>query len=117
VHEYHAVVAVVDYLTTKARSGEAIVGARVRASPVFSPEALQQAYQMLVLGTPLAGSQLFVEELEMERECDGCGSIWSVSRDDVAGHVVLCPSCGAPCGFDFASGVEVVEIMLAGVAM
>jgi len=111
VHEYHAARAVVESLASAVGPDASVVEVRARASPAFSAEALQQAYEMLVPGTPLAGSTLTVEELGVERECPGCGSVWALSRDDVAGHVVICPSCGALSGFDFAGGLEVVEVI------
>ena len=50
---------------------------------------------MLTEDTPLCGSRLLVDKLADRRECALCGAMWSVSSDDVAGHLVVCPSCGA----------------------
>ena len=109
MHEYYAAQAVVERLTGAAGAGSVVTEVRVRASPVFSAEALQQAYEMLVLGTTLAGSHLTVEDLAVEHECGGCGAVFTVSRDDVAGHVIVCPYCGTPSAFDVAARLEVVE--------
>jgi Zn finger protein HypA/HybF involved in hydrogenase expression len=88
-----------------------VVEVRVNASPLFSPEALQQAWEMLVRETALAGSRLVVEELAMTRQCPHCGSAWQVSRNDVTGHLVVCPSCGAVSGIGGREGLEVLEVV------
>ena len=82
----------------------------MRTSPVFSPEALQQAYEMLTEDTPLSGSRLLIEELADRRECAQCGMAWVVSPDDVAGQLVICPSCGAPAPLDAGAAIELLEI-------
>ena len=82
----------------------------MRASPVFSPEALRQAYQMLTADTPLGGSRLLVEELADRRDCARCGTAWAVTPDDVAGHLVVCPSCGALAPLDAGAAIELLEV-------
>jgi hydrogenase nickel incorporation protein HypA/HybF len=108
MHEYHAVEAVVERLTSAGLRG--LTEVRIQAGPTFSPEALQQAYTMLTQDTPLAGSRLVVVELPDERGCSACGRGWTVTRDDVAGHAVLCPSCGSPSPSDGGASIEVLGI-------
>jgi len=112
VHDYHAIEALVERLTSELddRALERIAEVRIRASPVYSPEALEQAYAMLVRETALEGSRLRVEELPDERECPSCGGSWLVSRDDLAGHLLVCPSCGALSGVEGGAGIEVVAV-------
>ena len=110
MHDYHAVSALVARLAHDPSLAEGIAEVRVRASPVFSPEALQQAYQMLTQDTPLSGSRLLVEVLADRRECAQCGTAWAVSPDDVAGHLVICPSCGALTPLDARAAIELLEI-------
>jgi len=110
VHDYHAASALVARLAHDPSLAEGIAEVHVRASPVFSPEALQQAYQMLTEDTPLSGSRLFVEVLAERRECAQCGTAWTVSPDDVAGHLVICPSCGALTPLDARAAIELLEI-------
>lgn len=85
----------------------------MRASLVFSAEALQQAYEMLTAGTPLAGSQLEVDDLPDQRRCSRCGAAFTVSSEDVAGHLVICPDCGEPSLLGVTPGLEVVAISTA----
>jgi len=110
LHDYHAVCALVARLTRDPSLGAGIAEVRVRASPVFSPEALRQAYEMLTDDTPLSGSRLLVEELADPRECTLCGAAWAVSPDDVAGHLVLCPSCGTLSPLGAGAAIELLEI-------
>ena len=110
MHDYHAVSALVERLVRDPSLAEAIAEVRVRASPVFSPEALRQAYQILTEDTPLGGSRLLVEELADRRECSQCGTAWAVSPDDVAGHLVICPTCGALTPLDAGAAIELLEI-------
>jgi Zn finger protein HypA/HybF involved in hydrogenase expression len=110
VHDYHAVSALVASLTADPNHADDILEVRVQASPVFSPEALLQAYEMLAEGTALAGSRLSVEEAVDRRECPACGHGWTVSRDDVVGHLVVCPSCGVPSQLGDDIGIELLEI-------
>jgi len=107
VHDQHAVQNLIERLSDL----EDVAEVRIRAGASFSPEALRQAFEMLTADTPLAGSRLVVEGLVEERGCPTCGSTWAVSSDDVAGHLVLCPSCGAPSPIGpGASAIEVVEV-------
>ena len=110
MHDYYAVGALVARLAGDPGLAQGITEVRVRASPVFSPEALQQAYQMLTEDTPLTGSTLLVEELADRRECAQCGTAWVVSADDMAGHLVICPSCGALTPLDSGALIELLEI-------
>ena len=110
MHDYHAVSALVARLTRDPGLAAGIAEVRVRASPVFSPEALQQAYQMLTQDTPLSGSRLLIEELADRRECARCRAAWVVSADDVAGHLVVCPSCGALSPLDAGAAIELLGI-------
>ena len=108
MHDLHAVEALIARLTGAGLRD--LTEVRIQAGPTFSPEALEQAYAMLTQDTPLAGSRLVVEDLPDERGCSACGRRWTVTRDDVAGHVVLCPSCGSPSPIDGGASVEVLGI-------
>ena len=116
MHDYHAVETLIERLTSELEGRELgrVAEVRIRASAVFSPEALQQAYEMLTRETPLQGSRLVVEELPDERECPACGKAWLVSPDDLAGHMLVCPSCGALSTIEGGSGIEVVGIIGVG---
>ncbi len=109
MHDYHAVTALIRRLAADPAAG-GLDEVRVRASPVFSPESLQQAYEMQTLETPLAGSRLVVEEATEDRTCGACGTTWRLSANDVAGHLVVCPSCGALTPIDETVGLELLEV-------
>lgn len=107
MHDHHVVVALIERLSRL----EHVREVRVRAARVFSPESLTQAYEMLTPSTPLEGSRLVVEERREEHTCRACGRTWEVSADDVAGHVVLCPTCGNPTPLEDIAALEVLGIV------
>lgn len=108
MHDQHAIQALIDRLT--AAGLEDVAEVRIQAAAIFSPEALQQAYEMLTQGTPLAGSRLVVAEWDHDCTCPSCGRAWKVAREDVEGHVVVCPSCGAICPVEGGAGIEVIGV-------
>jgi hydrogenase nickel incorporation protein HypA/HybF len=112
MHDYHAVEALVERLREELgeREQTEVAEVRIRADSVFSSEALQQAYEMLTADTPLEGSRLVVEELESEWQCPSCGGSWTVSRDDLVGHLLVCPSCGSASSIESGHAIEVAAI-------
>lgn len=114
MHDLAAVAALLDHLMGGAVPPASVAEVRVRAGASFSPEALEQAYEMLALGTPLEGSRLVVESSPEELVCGACGSRWRVAPEDVAGHLVLCPSCGAPSALRHGGRLAVLEVSPSG---
>jgi hydrogenase nickel incorporation protein HypA/HybF len=112
VHDYHAVKALVERLQAELERHEGVrIGeVRIRADATLSPEALEQAYEMLTRDTPLEGSRLVVEAPADERLCEACGSSWTATHEDVAGHLLICPSCGALSGIEGGSGLELIGV-------
>jgi hydrogenase nickel incorporation protein HypA/HybF len=115
VHDYHAIKALVDHLRLELEGRDVghIDEVRVRADATLSPEALEQAYEMLTKDTPLEGSRLVVEEPIGERLCETCGASWTATHEDVAGHLLICPTCGALSAIEGSSGLEVVGLTAA----
>ena len=112
MHDYHAVEALIERLSSELGDLEVgrITQVRVRAGVVFSPAALRQAYEMLTPGTMLEGSVLVVEERPDERECQACGKSRVVTSEDLAGHLLVCPSCGVPSMIESRTGIQVLDI-------
>jgi len=110
VHDLAAVTTLVDRLGSGAVPAERIAEIRIRAGPEFDPEALEQAYEMCVRGTPLAGSRLVIEPTLAL--CAVCGVSGPVGPEDLAGHVLLCPACGAPSPVEHGMGIELVGMDL-----
>lgn len=106
MHDYHAIEVLVRRLKSEVDGPVAEV--RIRADVVYSPESLQQAFEMLTEGTPLAGSTLVVEESRREHTCESCGTAWTISRDDVAGHTLICPSCGGLSSIEHGPAIELL---------
>jgi Zn finger protein HypA/HybF involved in hydrogenase expression len=108
MHDYHAVEAVVERL--RSAHLEDVTEVRIRAGAAFSPVALRQAYEMLTLGTPLQGSHLLVEPASSECTCSSCEGSWIMTSNDLAGHLILCPDCGAPSPIEDVTSIEIVGI-------
>ncbi len=106
MHDQHAIQELIERLSCL----EDVREVRVRAGPALVREALEQAYALLTAGTPLEGSRLVVEERREERGCESCGSRFEVSPEDVAGHAVLCPTCGQPTSIGGLVTLEVIGI-------
>lgn len=94
MHDYHAVQELIDRL--RSDTGGGVIEVRIRVGAAFSPEALEQAYEMLTPGTPLEGSRLVVEDAPETRACPVCRASWTPARDERAMPVLVCPSCGTP---------------------
>jgi Zn finger protein HypA/HybF involved in hydrogenase expression len=114
MHDHVAVTALIDHLTRGSVPAEGIAEVRVRAGASYSREALEQAYEMLVQDTPLEGSRLVVEPTRDEHACAACGNRWLVTPEDVAGHVLLCPSCGVPSAIEHGAQLELVDVAVRG---
>ena len=73
MHDPHVVEAVVGML----RKAELtpLDEVRILAGPACSAVALQQAYEMLTLDTPLYGSRFAVEPAVSECTCPACGAL------------------------------------------
>jgi len=108
MHDYHAVEALIERLTSAHLEG--VTEVRIRAGAAFSPAALHQAYEMLTPGTALEASQLVVEPASDGYVCPGCERSWVVTSNDLVGHLLVCPSCGIPSPVDDVTVVEVISI-------
>ncbi len=121
MHDYYAVETLVEQLTKELGGlgdpgAERVQQVRVRADVTLSPESLEQAYEMLTQDTPLEGSRLVFAGPPDERWCETCGHRWAATHDDVAGHLLICPSCGTLIPIESKVTIEVLEITSAPAA-
>jgi Zn finger protein HypA/HybF involved in hydrogenase expression len=110
VHDHRAVQILVARLTEHLGESGPIAEVRIRVGPVFSADALAQAFEMLTRETPLEGSKLIIEEWG-EGVCPSCGAHWAPTHADVAGPWLVCPSCGAPSPVEGTAGIEILEVV------
>lgn len=108
MHDYQVVATLVERLTKQLADRDRVTEVRIRANPVFSPEALEQAFEMLTADTQLEGSRLLVEKSD-DCECPACGASWTPAHDDLVGAYVICPTCGEPSPIPGGTGIEVVS--------
>lgn len=112
MHEYGIMRELVARLGRDAAAlgGQRVMEVRLRRGSVYAEEALRRAFATLTAGTPLAGARLVIEEFSALRACEGCGRERRIGAGDVAGHVFVCPDCGATCHVDDAGGLEVLAV-------
>jgi Zn finger protein HypA/HybF (possibly regulating hydrogenase expression) len=109
MHDYQVVATLVERLTDQLDDRDRVTEVRIRANPIFSPDALEQAFEMLTGDTRLEGSRLLIEKSD-DCECPACGASWTPTHDDLVGSLVVCPTCGAPSPMQGHMGIEVVGI-------
>lgn len=68
------------------------------------PEALDTAFEVLTLGTPLAGAVMELEQKPMAVRCRRCGHKFTPAREDVVR--MPCPRCAAETGHAIIAGRE-----------
>jgi hydrogenase nickel incorporation protein HypA/HybF len=94
VHEYSIVSALLDRVGAEVRARGAVsVGAVTvalgRQSGV-DPGLLRSAFELARAGTPCAGAELELREIDCRWECRSCGGEAAAERP------LRCPSCGGP---------------------
>jgi Zn finger protein HypA/HybF involved in hydrogenase expression len=109
MHDYQVVATLVERLTDQLDGRDRVRQVRIRANPVFSPDALEQAFEMLTRQTRLEGSRLLIEKSE-DHECPACRASWTPAHDDLIGSLVICPTCSAPSPMPHHMGIEVLAI-------
>ncbi|HZP89379.1 MAG TPA: hydrogenase maturation nickel metallochaperone HypA [Actinomycetota bacterium] len=109
MHDYQAAEALIERLVEGLGPLDRITRVRIRVSPIYSPEALEQAFEIVARDTPIEGAELLVEGAR-EQACASCGTRWSPTHDDLAGPWLICPECAArtPLG---PAGIEVLEVV------
>jgi Zn finger protein HypA/HybF involved in hydrogenase expression len=109
----HEVSLVADLIAESERrsAGRAVRVVRVRHASSIPEPALQQAFQMLAEGGPLAGATLETETFDISLSC-GCGFTGVLGHDDlISGSVAVCPSCGEVSTLPRAAELELLEVL------
>jgi Zn finger protein HypA/HybF involved in hydrogenase expression len=113
VHEVSLVAELVEAAET--RSGGAQISlVRVRHATTIPDDVLRQAFEMLTVTGPLAGSGLELESFEVRFAC-ACGFDGVLGHDDVIGpSQVVCPACGELGSVPPTAELELLEVRPAG---
>jgi hydrogenase nickel incorporation protein HypA/HybF len=94
MHELSIALSIVDAAAEEAaRHDGRVVAVRLRLGPLSGvvPEALRSAYELAREGSPLAGSELVVEEVPVVVYCEACAAERPATPQRLA-----CGECGAP---------------------
>ena len=112
MHEYSIIESVVRGLLEKLDKEHVrrVAKVRFRRGSAFSEEALVQSYRALAAGTPLEGSELAIDTVNLDFKC-ACGRRKVIQSDDLIGHMFICPDCGAIKEVDEAHDLELVEVV------
>lgn len=89
--------------------GTPVALVRVRHAVTVAEEPLRQAFGLLAADGPLAGTRLELERVEPRLDCP-CGFAGVLGRDDLAGGVRVCPSCGAISPWRGGAEFELLEV-------
>ncbi len=109
MHDYEAVEKLIDRLVEGLGPFDRITRVRIRVSPIYSPNALEQAFEMVTRDTPLEGAELEIEGAG-EQMCPSCGARWSPTHDDLAGPWLVCPECASRTPIE-STGLAVLEVV------
>lgn len=111
-HEFGIVQSLVGDLLEQLRREaiEQVSEIHFRRGSAFSEEALQQAYTVLIPGTPLQGSKVVIETVNLNHECP-CGRQRIITSDDLIGHMYVCPDCGTMREIEEAHDLELIKVV------
>jgi len=85
---------------------------RLRCSQFVSEEALRQAFEMLIPGTPLERAELRIEWRPVPgMQCRGCGWMHPLKEGEFGNHAFVCEDCGDLNPIPEEQEVEVLEIL------
>jgi Zn finger protein HypA/HybF involved in hydrogenase expression len=91
--------------------GRTVTLARVRCPVTIELDEVEQAFQVLTAGGPLAAARLEIESFSPTLAC-GCGFSGPLGKEDTAGHMLVCPRCAAV--HESHDALELVTVELAG---
>jgi hydrogenase nickel insertion protein HypA len=113
MHEYSIVEQFVEQILEhlKKENVTSVKSIRFQRGSTFAEDPLRQAWDLLTENTILHDAEVFVEERVEELDCENCGHKESIHADDLIGHMVVCPECGAAKAIDEGSGLQVLEII------
>jgi hydrogenase nickel incorporation protein HypA/HybF len=104
MHELSIALAIVDIAEEEAaRRGGRVTAVHLKLGRLSGvvKEALESAYEMAREGTPLAGTELVVEEVPLVIHCPACAA----DQTPASAYELRCPTCGGPAG-EIVSGRE-----------
>jgi Zn finger protein HypA/HybF involved in hydrogenase expression len=95
-------------------AGRPVAAIRVRHATTIPEPVLRQAFEMLTVTGPLAGSTLETEPFDIRLRCD-CGFDGALGHDDVVGPTMaICPSCSTLSDLPRTAELELVEVRARG---
>jgi len=113
MHELSLVAELIDEVAQRA-GGHTVATVVVRHATTIDEETLRQAFVMLAADHSFAAARLVCEPFEITLNCAGCGFAGRLDHDHLAGHVRVCPRCGAISGDSGVAELELVRVDVDG---
>lgn len=82
---------------------------RIRRGAGMPEPALRRILDTRIVGTPLQGSELVIEDHTFEHTCKQCGLSQIVSADELFGELFICPQCGWSHEIERVIRLELIE--------
>ena len=114
MHEFSIVEQFVSELTGRL-AGEGVThvsAVHFQRGSTFSEEALRMTFESFSIGTPLEGATVVIETVPITFRCS-CGHTQTITVDDLQGHMMICPTCGAVREIDEAHDLTVTKLVIA----
>lgn len=115
MHEYGIVESMIEevsqILVQKGVEEDQVIAVRFQRGSTLSEDALVQAFQVLSPGTLFENAELIIDTVSVKFECP-CGYQQTITNDDLAGHMFVCPSCGAVREINEAHDLTLTEVTL-----
>ncbi len=114
MHEYSIVEEMIEKLRAefKDKNIDHVSRIRLRRGSTFHEGPLRQAFEMLSDDPVFSGTELDIEEFQVEHTCENCSKTHTVNADDLIGHLFICPDCGKGVELDEAHGLELLGIVV-----
>ena len=110
MHELSLVAELIDEVEQRA-AGRSVALVVVRHATTISEATLRQGFTMLATSRSLAAAALVCEPFEITLKCLACGFVGPLDHDHLAGHIRVCPRCGAISGDSSVAELELVRVL------
>ncbi len=113
MHEFSIVEQLVSELTGRLAEDDVTHVSEVhfQRGSTFSEDAMRMAFEAFSVGTPLEGATVVIETVPITFHCP-CGYTQMITVDDLQGHMMVCPACGAVREIDEAHDLTVTKLVI-----
>lgn len=112
MHEFGITASIIGSLLSQLEREQVkrVQSVRFRRSSAFAEDVLRQAFEVLSTGTPLEHAELAIDVHVVTVTCAQCGTSGEANSENLAGHIYVCPHCGAVREVSEAHDLELIEV-------